>query len=155
MSVRLEVASRTVDPAVMMAPTIAIATAQIGNWLPGMPPPALTTVGTVAGSGVIGIAVGSSATTGSGVATGAFVSFASALTDVDGDASATGTTTATSPGPFAETAGVGVAMVVGEVDGDVDGEAVGVGDVVTTGMTCVGQEALVIQSAPAVALTPG
>jgi hypothetical protein len=147
MSVRLEVASRTVDPAVMMAPTIAIASAQIGNWLPGMPPPALTTVGTVAGSGVIGMAVGSSATAGSGVATGAVASCASALTDGDGDASATGTTTATSPGPFAETAGVGVALVVGE--------AVGVGDVVTTGVTCVGHEAPVIQSAPALALTPG
>ena len=123
--------------------------AQIGSCPPGAlpPPPALTTVGTVSDSGVLGTF---DASAGSGVMSGTAISASVARGDAVGDASSTGAVKAESVVPPEELAGV----VVGVLDGAEVCVVVGDGEGVMTEMICVGQDALLIQSAPAVALTP-
>jgi len=81
---------------------------------------------------------------------GTAISASVARGDADGDASSTGAVKAESVVPPEEPAGV----VVGVLDGAEVGVVVGDGEGVMTEMICVGQDALLIQSAPAVALTP-
>lgn len=141
-------ARRTLAP---IAPTAAVRSTQTGSCPPGaLPPPALTTVGTVSDSGVLG------ASAASGVMSGTAISASVARGDADGDASSTGAVKAESVVPPEEPAGVVVGVLDGaEVGVGVgDGEGEGEGEGVMTEMICVGQDALLIQSAPAVALTP-
>ena len=135
------------------APTTAITSAQIGSCplATPPPPPALTTVGTVSDSGVLG---SFDATAGSGVMSGTAIAVSAARGDPDASASINGTMNPVSVGPSVDTAGAVLGVVVGVLDGAEVGVVVGVGEGVTTEMICVGQDALLIQSAPAAALTP-
>ena len=102
----LKTASRIPAPAAPIAATTAKTMAHIASPDRGalLPSPALTTVGAVAGSGVMTAGSGDAVTAGSGVTTG--VAEADAVADGVADADAETTGAATVPPP-------GVAGVVG------------------------------------------